>query len=70
MVGTKRHLAWLCERLGPLAYANPSLLLAKGDELSKERLQASLSSCTEEVRTSDFMRVLCPKCKYELNTRL
>ncbi len=70
VVGTKRHLAWLCERLGPLAYANPSLLLAKGDELSKERLQASLSSCTEEVRTSDFMRVLCPKCKYELNTRL
>jgi hydrogenase-4 component H len=69
VIGTKKHLVWLCERLGPLAYANPSLLLAKNDALSKERPDAA-SSQAAGVRTSDFMRVLCPKCKYELNIRL
>ena len=24
----------------------------------------------KETRPSDFMRILCPKCKYELNIRL
>jgi formate hydrogenlyase subunit 6/NADH:ubiquinone oxidoreductase subunit I len=69
VVGTKKHLVWLCERLGPLAYANPSLLLAKSDELSKEHLEIS-SPQVPSVRTRDFMRILCPKCKYELNIRL
>jgi hydrogenase-4 component H len=68
-IGTKRHLVWLCEKLGPLAYANPSLLLAKNDALSRERLDVA-SSQGADVRTSDFMRLLCPKCKYELNIRL
>jgi len=68
-IGTKRHLAWLCERLGPLAYANPSLLLARSEELSSEPPDtASLQAA--DVRTSDFTRILCPKCKYELNIRL
>ena len=69
VIGTKKHLVWLCERLGPLAYANPSLLLAKNDALSKERPDAA-SSQVAGVRTSDFMRMLCPRCKYELNIRL
>ncbi|MEN6424253.1 MAG: 4Fe-4S dicluster domain-containing protein [Phycisphaerales bacterium] len=69
LVGTKKHLVWLCEKLGPLAYANPSLLLAKSDALSRERPDIA-SSQGADVRTRDFMRVLCPECKYELNMRL
>jgi len=68
-VGTRKHLVWLSERLGPLAYANPSLVLAKSDQLLQERSQASFSPAAD-VRPSDFMRVLCPKCRYELNIRL
>jgi ferredoxin len=80
-IGTKKHLVWLCEKLGPLAYTNPSLLLAKNADLwkdaaggngenrsreSRERTEAAPA----EMRTRDFMRILCPKCKCELNIRL
>jgi formate hydrogenlyase subunit 6/NADH:ubiquinone oxidoreductase subunit I len=68
-VGTKKHLVWLYEKLGPLAYTNPSLLLAKSDELLKQQSNGQPPARTE-VQTSDFMRILCPRCKYELNTRL
>ncbi len=68
-IGTKKHLVWLYEKLGPLAYTNPSLLLAKNDELLKEQSNGPQPARTE-VQTSDFMRILCPKCKYELNVRL
>ena len=68
-IGTKKHLVWLYERLGPLAYTNPSLLLAKNADLLKEALEAAPVAPTD-VQTSDFMRILCPKCKCELNVRL
>jgi formate hydrogenlyase subunit 6/NADH:ubiquinone oxidoreductase subunit I len=69
IIGTKKHLVWLNERLGPLAYANPSLLLAKSDVLPGDELDSASSQATD-VTASDFMRLLCPKCKYELNLRL
>jgi hydrogenase-4 component H len=69
IIGTKKHLVWLHERLGPLAYANPSLLLAASDALPGNERHPASSQATE-VATSDFMRLLCPKCKYELNLRL
>lgn len=71
IIGTKKHLVWLYEKLGPLAYTNPSLLLAKSGELSKKPQEIQKQAPPEaEVRTSDFMRILCPKCKCELNIRL
>jgi formate hydrogenlyase subunit 6/NADH:ubiquinone oxidoreductase subunit I len=68
-IGTRKHLAWLCDRLGPLAYANPSLLLAKGEE-TQVAPAGETSVPRTEVRTGDFMRLLCPKCRHELNVRL
>jgi formate hydrogenlyase subunit 6/NADH:ubiquinone oxidoreductase subunit I len=72
-VGTKKHLVWIYEKLGPLAYTNPSLLIAKGAQLAKEL--ESLDSGQPSVKaqaaqTSDFTRILCPKCKCELNIQL
>lgn len=69
-IGTKKHLVWLCDKLGPLAYTNPSLLLAKSGELLKAPSAMPVPAAPEEVQTSDFMRMLCPKCKCELNVRL
>lgn len=69
VIGTKKHLVWLYEKLGPLAYTNPSLLLAKSDELLTEQQKIGQQS-GEDVQTSDFMQILCPKCKCELNIRL
>jgi formate hydrogenlyase subunit 6/NADH:ubiquinone oxidoreductase subunit I len=69
IIGTKKHLIWLYEKLGPLAYTNPALLLAKNGELLKEVPEVA-EQVPEETQTSDFMRILCPKCKCELNIRL
>jgi len=70
-IGTKKHLIWLYEKLGPLAYTNPSLLLAKNSELSVKLLDSKQQPQPDRpVQASDFMRILCPKCKCELNIRL
>jgi formate hydrogenlyase subunit 6/NADH:ubiquinone oxidoreductase subunit I len=71
IVGTKKHLIWLCEKLGPLAYTNPSLLIAKSSEMhetSEESIPPQPSD--GPVQPSDFMKILCPKCKSEVNIRL
>lgn len=72
MIGTKKHLIWLYEKLGPLAYTNPSLLIAKNGELLKgPRIDAPEQPQGEtEPDTSDFMKILCPECKCTLNVRL
>jgi hydrogenase-4 component H len=73
IIGTKKHLAWLYDKLGPLAYTNPSVLLAKSGQLlsgRSARSEASAEAGSEENQPSDFMRILCPKCKYELNIHL
>lgn len=70
IIGTKKHLIWLYDRLGPLAYTNPSLLLAKSDSLAAV-LQPNTSRKDQPApETADFMRILCPKCKYQLNVRM
>lgn len=70
MIGTKKHLVWLAEKLGPLAYPNPSLLLAKNKDLLSGEEVAQSEVSPESPDATDFMRILCPKCKSELNIRL
>jgi formate hydrogenlyase subunit 6/NADH:ubiquinone oxidoreductase subunit I len=66
LIGTKKHLVWLYEKLGPLAYTNPSLLIAKSGELSTAPQDIHQPS-EKDAQVSSFMRILCPKCKCELN---
>ena len=73
VIGTKKHLVWLCEKLGPLAYTNPSLLISKSNELATKPEAEDISKQhkpDQAVQPSDFMRIMCPKCKCELNIRL
>ena len=71
LIGAKKHLVWLYEKLGPLAYTNPSLLLAKsGDLATKPETDLQQQEPDKAAVTSDFMKILCPKCKSELNIRL
>ena len=72
LIGTKKHLIWLAEKLGPLAYTNPSILLAKSADLLGEKQPEKQSPPTEDTspNTSDFMRILCPKCKRHVSIRL
>jgi formate hydrogenlyase subunit 6/NADH:ubiquinone oxidoreductase subunit I len=69
-IGTRKHLVWLYEKLGPLAYTNPSLLIAKSGQLLTKPQDIEEQPGDKEVETSDFMRILCPTCKCELNIRL
>ncbi len=69
VIGTKKHLMWLYEKLGALAYTNPSLLLTQSGSLLTQPGQIHQPQ-QEDVQTGDFMRILCPKCKCELNIRL
>jgi formate hydrogenlyase subunit 6/NADH:ubiquinone oxidoreductase subunit I len=69
LIGTKKHLVWLYEKLGPLAYTNPSLLLAKNGQLTTKPQEVQ-PPVAEQAQTSDFMRILCPKCKCSVNIRL
>ena len=71
-IGTKKHLVWLYEKLGPLAYTNPSLLVAKQNELTTKlpELEQQGQEAERPVDTSDFMRILCPKCKCRLTIQL
>ncbi|MHC4617358.1 MAG: 4Fe-4S dicluster domain-containing protein [Planctomycetota bacterium] len=69
VIGTRKHLIWLYEKLGPLAYTNPSLLIAKSGELLKKP-QEITEQPGKALQAGDFMRILCPKCKCELNIRL
>jgi len=71
VIGARKHLVWIYEKLGPLAYTNPSLLIAKGSELAAVAEGGAGASRKEgSAQTSDFMKILCPKCKCELNIRL
>jgi len=71
VVGTKKHLVWLCNKLGPLAYTNPSLLIAKSNELAVRPEETAQQQQTDgAAQASDFMKILCPKCKCQVNIQL
>jgi len=73
VIGTKQHLLWLNKKLGPLAYTNPSLLLSQDIEIQESKLpsaQPAEAPRSQQVSTNDFMKILCPKCKCELNIQL
>lgn len=71
LIGTKKHLLWLYEKLGPLAYTNPSLLIAKAGQLNIQTGAAeNQATSNRAAEPGDFMRILCPQCKSELNLRL
>jgi len=69
VIGTKKHLLWLADKLGPIAYANPSLLLSKSNDIHSEHID-KLEEQLKSPGAPDFMRILCPECKSELNIRL
>jgi len=63
IIGALDHLKFLAEKVGHLAYANPSLLLAHHLELKLvESGQASNSS----HRRAGHLKLLCPSCRREM----
>lgn len=55
------HIKWITEKLGELAFANPTLVVAKYGGL---KLVEDTAGRTErDLERSDFMRILCPNCR-------
>jgi len=62
VAGTKDHLRWIAKRLGSLAYANPSLILADMDAMSwMEPIHDREED--REISREDIFRILCPSCR-------
>lgn len=60
VIGARDHVLWVAQRLGPLAFANPTLMLTA---LEDRGLADKEPPPSEELRRGDKLRVLCPKCR-------
>ena len=60
VIGAEDHVKWVARRLGPLAFANPTLLLAA---MQDQGLADREPAGTTELRRGDRLRVQCPKCR-------
>jgi len=54
------QLRWLYRRLGPLAFANPTLMLVALQDLGTVDL--AVKSASPELQRADRLRLQCPKC--------
>ncbi len=58
------HIRWIADKLGSLAFTNPTVLLAKHDEL---KLLEEIAPWGEPThKRSDYIRILCPNCRREV----
>ena len=55
------QLAWLAERMGPLAFANPTLCMYSGQQLGS--VQPGVKSQGDTPLRQDRMAIQCPKCR-------
>jgi hydrogenase-4 component H len=60
VIGARPHVEWVARRLGPLVFANPSLLLTALQELAVVDRQPPP---TAPLHRGDRLRVLCPRCR-------
>ncbi|MDD5382468.1 MAG: 4Fe-4S dicluster domain-containing protein [Candidatus Margulisbacteria bacterium] len=63
IVGCLDHLKFLAKKVGPLLYANPTLLLARHDELKLLEKQRGESSPHPRA---GHLKLLCPNCRREM----
>jgi len=60
VIGAEDHVKWVADRLGPLSFSNPTLLLTALQELG---LVDKAPPAGKQLRRGDRIRVLCPKCR-------
>ncbi len=66
IISTKDHILWIAKRLGPLAYSNPTLMLAS---LQREPSlpRKPEADFDKGLRRGDKVRILCPRCRQEVS---
>ena len=61
VITTKAHLAWVADKLGPLAFSNPTLFI---ESLRGMGIAEGIAkSARDYVLRSDRLKVLCAKCR-------
>ncbi|MCD6501122.1 4Fe-4S binding protein, partial [bacterium] len=60
-ITSKRHMDWIIDRIGVLAYSNPTLIMHKNYEMGLADKDAGKHH--EGLWREDYMRILCPSCR-------
>lgn len=63
-IAPRDHIVWVARRLGPLVFANASLMLLYLQNLNLA-LQERPSAPGAEVSRADRIKILCPSCRRE-----
>jgi len=61
VIGAEDHVRWVAERLGPVSFANPTLMLTTLQNLSMADRPSG--EVTHPLRRGDRVRIQCPKCR-------
>jgi len=62
IIGPRKHLQWVAEKLGAKAYANPTLIVAADGSMKLASPDAGRPGEPSLAR-SDMMRLMCPACR-------
>ncbi|UCD28599.1 MAG: 4Fe-4S dicluster domain-containing protein [Planctomycetota bacterium] len=65
IVGARKHLLFVADRLGAKRYANPTLILTSEGDLGLTEAEGGRSE-DKPLTREDLMRVTCPKCRRTL----
>jgi len=60
VIGAEDHVRWVARRLGPLAFANPTLMLSAMQDLGLADKEPPPAA---ELRRGDRLRIACPRCR-------
>ena len=68
VISTADHIRWVSDRLGPLAYSNPTLFLSA---LSDAKVLDEVPARDKDLETGrqDVVRMLCSKCRREVQLK-
>ena len=68
IVGTADHIRWVARKLGPLAYSNPTLVIAA---LKDSKLMEDIPARDKDLEPGrqDVIRILCPKCRRQVQLK-
>ena len=61
VIGTRKHLIWIAEKIGAKAYANPTLIVTAEGSMSLAEPPAAAAE--ESLERNRAMRVACPDCR-------
>ncbi|MBN1913751.1 MAG: 4Fe-4S binding protein [Candidatus Omnitrophica bacterium] len=64
-VATFEHILWVSKKLGPLTFANASLMLFYLGDLGLAQYKEGPPGSEAEFSRPDRIRVLCPRCRRE-----